>query len=270
MNLLTKQLADAVRYTLTGHAASGGFTRSAVHKLTEALAAFDAAKDAPDAEELSDGEVNDALGILDKCQIVPLFQALKDEIAALKATDDLTVAYMAGSASRLDELRAKDAEIAALRNKLDALQRRTSRHSLAKDLGSAVEGDAAIMARMTAEIAELKAVIGRVQHEWQVDDIDELEVAMYSAGDFRTGNDVGQPTTCGQLRGALLRKVSDLNVEIAALKSERLNLQPLHDLVKDWLGVRHKARPLSSALLDCCAADLTKAIAKLQSSGDTP
>ena len=41
MDALTKQLADAIRLNLTGH--------YSVHKQTEALAAFDAAKDAPKA-----------------------------------------------------------------------------------------------------------------------------------------------------------------------------------------------------------------------------
>lgn len=49
-------------------------------------------------------------------------QLLKEFDAAKrtpKADDDLTAAYMAGSASRLDELRAKDAEIAALKHDLE-------------------------------------------------------------------------------------------------------------------------------------------------------
>ncbi len=73
------------------------------------------------------------------------------EINALRqkeSADDLTAAYMAGSASRMDE-------IAELKRQLSALQRRTSRHSHAKDLGQAVEGDAAIMARLTAERDDL-------------------------------------------------------------------------------------------------------------------
>jgi chromosome segregation ATPase len=49
------------------------------------------------------------------------------------------------------ELKRLTDEIEALRTKLDVLQRRTSRHSLAKDLGSAVDADAAIMARITSE-----------------------------------------------------------------------------------------------------------------------
>ena len=48
-----------------------------------------------------------------------------DEIEALrkyaKENDGLTVAYMAGSASRLDELRAKDVEIEALRKQRNEL-----------------------------------------------------------------------------------------------------------------------------------------------------
>lgn len=51
-------------------------------------------------------------------------------------------------------------EVEALRNKLDVLQRRTTRHSLAKDLGSAVDADAAIMARITAE---RDAALGEVE-----------------------------------------------------------------------------------------------------------
>ena len=119
MDALTQHLADALREVVVCtkewneaiEAIIGRFPNTGIglDRGKEALAAFDAAKDAPE-------------------------------------DDALTAAYMAGSASRLDELRAKDAEIAAL-----------------------------------------KAVIGRVQHEWQVDDIDKLQVAMYSAGDFRKG-----------------------------------------------------------------------------------
>ena len=43
MNAITQQLADAVRLNLAGH--------FSVQKQTEALAAYDAAKDAPDARD---------------------------------------------------------------------------------------------------------------------------------------------------------------------------------------------------------------------------
>lgn len=59
-------------------------------------------------------------------------------------------------------------EIESLRTKLDVLQRRTTRHSLAKDLGSAVDADAAIMARITAErdaaLGEIEALRNEVLH----------------------------------------------------------------------------------------------------------
>jgi hypothetical protein len=57
--------------------------------------------------------------------------------------------------------------------KVDALQRRTDRHDRAKNLGQAVEGDAAIMARLTAERDALRHVniggIGGCQENTTVD-----------------------------------------------------------------------------------------------------
>ena len=85
---ITPHLADALREVVVCtkewneaiEAIIGRFPNTGIglDRGKEALAAFDAAKDAPE-------------------------------------DDALTAAYMAGSASRLDELRAKDAEIAALK-----------------------------------------------------------------------------------------------------------------------------------------------------------
>lgn len=155
MDALTKQLADALLYQLRYH------PEHTVGMCSDALEAFDAAKDAPDARDL---------------------------------------------------------EIAALRTQLAAIQRRTSRHSLAKDLGSAVDGDAAIMARMTAEIA------------------------------------------------ALLKEVDDSNarheITYAALKATQPDLQPLHDLVKNWADMYDEYDDYYA-----CSELLKEAIAKLQSAG---
>jgi chromosome segregation ATPase len=57
------------------------------------------------------------------------------------------------------ELIRKSEEIAILRKALEALQRRTARHDHAKDLGQAVDGDAAIMSRLTLERDDAKAAL---------------------------------------------------------------------------------------------------------------
>lgn len=53
----------------------------------------------------------------------------------------------------------------ALRAELDAMHRRTSRHDHAKNLGQAVEGDAAIMARLTMERDIFKAELQQAEQE---------------------------------------------------------------------------------------------------------
>jgi len=71
----------------------------------------------------------------------------------------------------------KSEEIAILSKALEALQRRTARYDHAKDLGQAVDGDAAIMSRLTFERDAAKAALAETaaQRDAAVKRVAELE-----------------------------------------------------------------------------------------------
>lgn len=136
MDALTTQLADAVRYTLTGYAASRGFTRVALFKLAEGLAAFCAAKNAPPVsgvqaamskfDELAYGKWEEMCEIARFGVMGQVLEAAKDA-----ANDTLTAESMARSASRLEALWAKDAEIAELKGFREEVRAAFRKHGLA-------------------------------------------------------------------------------------------------------------------------------------------
>lgn len=114
---------------------------NALPALLEALAQYDADQQAPATTD----------------SIQAVVDSLGGAVYHMKDANHPPAPWEADSADLLSMLADKTLECEQLNAKLSALYRRTSRHSLAKNLGQAVEGDAVTMARVIEERDALRA-----------------------------------------------------------------------------------------------------------------